>query len=94
MTPGPDTVAAPGARARAALSPLAARLADTFPTLAGAPVETLERIAQSAVYRKVPAGTVISQVPEEGVMAAEGSTVRIVISAGAPTPTPSTSPSP
>jgi CRP/FNR family transcriptional regulator len=59
MTPGPDTVAAPGARARAALSPLAARLADTFPTLAGAPVETLERIAQSAVYRKVPAGTVM-----------------------------------
>jgi CRP/FNR family transcriptional regulator len=59
MTPGPDTFAAPGARARAALSPLAARLADTFPTLAGAPVETLERIAQSAVYRKVPAGTVM-----------------------------------
>jgi CRP/FNR family transcriptional regulator len=59
MTPGPDTVAAPGTRARAALSPLAARLADTFPTLAGAPVDTLERIAQSAAYRRVPAGTVM-----------------------------------
>jgi len=40
-----------------ALSPLAARIATTFPALANAPKETLERIAREGVYRKAPAGT-------------------------------------
>jgi CRP/FNR family transcriptional regulator len=38
------------------LSPLAARIAATFPTLAQAPWATLERIAHDAVYRKAQAG--------------------------------------
>jgi CRP/FNR family transcriptional regulator len=42
-----------------ALSPLAARIAGAFPTLAGAPPATLERIARTAIHRKVPAGTVM-----------------------------------
>ncbi len=41
------------------LSPLAARIVEAFPTLAGAPPATLERIAKAAVYRKVQAGTVM-----------------------------------
>jgi CRP/FNR family transcriptional regulator, anaerobic regulatory protein len=39
------------------LSPLAARVAATFPTLAQAPRATLERIAREGIYRKVQAGT-------------------------------------
>jgi serine/threonine-protein kinase len=42
----------------------------------------------------VPAGDVVSQDPQEGVMAAQGSKVRIVVSSGAPTPTPTSSSSP
>src|SRR5512132_1629408 len=42
-----------------ALSPLAARLADAFPELKHAPIDTLERIARHGIYRKVPAGTVM-----------------------------------
>jgi CRP/FNR family transcriptional regulator len=38
------------------LSPLAARIAAAFPTLAQAPRATLERIAREGVYRKAPAG--------------------------------------
>jgi CRP/FNR family transcriptional regulator, anaerobic regulatory protein len=38
-------------------SPVAARLAETFATLADAPGATLERIAREGIYRKVPAGT-------------------------------------
>jgi CRP/FNR family transcriptional regulator len=41
------------------LSPLAARLAAAFPTLATAPASTLERIARSSLHRSVPAGTVM-----------------------------------
>jgi CRP/FNR family transcriptional regulator len=41
------------------LSPLAARIVSVFPSLADAPTRTLERIAQVAAYRKVPAGTVM-----------------------------------
>ena len=39
-----------------ALSPLAARIAAAFPTLAAAPRATLEHIAEVAIPRKVPAG--------------------------------------
>jgi CRP/FNR family transcriptional regulator len=45
--------------ATAALTPLAARIAQAFPTLAVAPAATVERIARAAIYRKVPAGTVM-----------------------------------
>jgi CRP/FNR family transcriptional regulator len=41
------------------LSPLAARIAATFPTLAGASRATLEHIAEVGIFRKVPAGTVM-----------------------------------
>lgn len=41
------------------LSPLAVRVADTFPTLAGAPRIVLERIARDGIYRKAPAGTLM-----------------------------------
>lgn len=41
------------------LSPLAARVVATFPTLAHAPRATLERIAREGIYRKVQAGTVM-----------------------------------
>jgi CRP/FNR family transcriptional regulator len=43
----------------AALSPLAARVAATFPTLGDAPPATLERIAREGIHRKAPAGTVM-----------------------------------
>lgn len=43
----------------AALSPLAARIAAAFPTLAAAPPVTLERIAREGIHRKAPAGTVM-----------------------------------
>jgi len=42
-----------------ALSPLAARVAETFPALANAPAGTLEQIARDGIYRKAPAGTVM-----------------------------------
>ena len=41
------------------LSPLAARIAAAFPTLAGASQATLEHIAETAIPRKVPAGSVM-----------------------------------
>jgi CRP/FNR family transcriptional regulator len=41
------------------LSPLAARIAATFTTLAGATHATLEHIAETAIARKVPAGSVM-----------------------------------
>jgi CRP/FNR family transcriptional regulator, anaerobic regulatory protein len=40
-----------------ALSPLAARVAEAFPSFAEAPRATLERIAHDGIYRKAPAGT-------------------------------------
>ena len=42
-----------------ALSPVAARIAVTFPGLANAPQSTLERIAREDIYRKAPAGTLM-----------------------------------
>jgi hypothetical protein len=42
----------------------------------------------------VPAGSVVSQDPQAGVVATQGSTVRIVVSTGTPTPTPTSSSSP
>ena len=45
--------------AASALSPLAARVAGTFPTLACASHATLERIARDGTYRKARAGTVM-----------------------------------
>jgi hypothetical protein len=61
--------------------------------LTGAGFTVVVSQAQSA---GVPAGSVISQDPQPGVMATQGSTVRIVVSTGTPTatPTPSTSSSP
>ena len=53
MTVAPNDLALP------ARSPLAARIAAVFPTLADAPPRTLERIARAGVYRKVQAGTVM-----------------------------------
>jgi CRP/FNR family transcriptional regulator len=41
------------------LSPLAARIAATFPALAGASRATLEHIAETGIPRRVPAGTVM-----------------------------------
>jgi CRP/FNR family transcriptional regulator, anaerobic regulatory protein len=41
------------------LSPLAARITATFPSLAHASRATLERIARDGVFRKAPAGTVM-----------------------------------
>jgi len=41
------------------LSPLAARIAAAFPTLAPAPAATLERLADRSAHRQVPAGTVM-----------------------------------
>jgi CRP/FNR family transcriptional regulator len=41
------------------LSPLAARIAATFPDLRDAPPAMLERIARHGIYRKVPAGTLM-----------------------------------
>jgi len=42
----------------------------------------------------VPAGDVVSQDPQAGVVATQGSTVRIVVSTGTPTPAPTSSSSP
>lgn len=49
-------------------------------------------IVEQAESDTEPVGTVISQDPQAGVMAAAGSTVRIVVSSGSPTPTPTASP--
>jgi len=51
-------------------------------------------VVSQAESDTVPAGDVIEQSPTEGVMAAEGSTVRITVSTGSPTPTPTGSASP
>ena len=59
MCPPSDPAATVDAGERPAASTLAARLAATFPSLAAAPADTLERIARVGMYRKVPAGTVM-----------------------------------
>ena len=53
-------------------------------------------VVSQAESDTVPAGTVVSQDPQAGVVATPGSRVGIVVSTGAPapTPTPSASPSP
>lgn len=51
-------------------------------------------VVSQAESDAVPAGSVISQDPQAGVVATQGSAVRIVVSTGTPTPTPSTSSSP
>jgi beta-lactam-binding protein with PASTA domain len=53
-------------------------------------------VVSQAESATVPAGTVVSQDPQAGVVAAPGSSVGIVVSTGAPAPTasPSASPSP
>ena len=51
-------------------------------------------VVSQAESDSVPAGNVISQDPQAGVLATQGSTVGIVVSTGTPTPTPSTSASP
>ena len=53
-------------------------------------------VVSQAESDTVPAGTVVSQDPQAGVMATAGSRVTIVVSTGAPTPTasPTVSPSP
>jgi CRP/FNR family transcriptional regulator len=64
----------------AALSPLAARLAQTFPTLADAPGATLERIAREGIHRKVPAGTVMfsAHAPCGGFPLVLAGTIRVL----------------
>ena len=51
-------------------------------------------VVSQAESDSVPAGSVISQDPQAGVMVTQGSNVRIVVSTGSPTPTPTTSSSP
>ncbi|HVO88816.1 MAG TPA: Crp/Fnr family transcriptional regulator [Casimicrobiaceae bacterium] len=62
------------------MSPLAARVADTFEELRDVPPATLERIARHGVYRKVPAGTVMfsQQTPCGGFPLVLGGSVRVV----------------
>lgn len=63
-----------------ALSPLAARLAATFPTLADAPATTLERIAREGIHRKVAAGTVMfsERSPCSGFPLVLSGTIRVL----------------
>jgi serine/threonine-protein kinase len=51
-------------------------------------------VVSQAESDTVPAGSVISQDPQAGVVSTPGSKVNIVVSSGAPTPSPSTSASP
>ncbi len=51
-------------------------------------------VVTQAESSSVPAGAVVSQSPQAGVVATPGSRVTIVVSTGTPTPTPSTSSSP
>ena len=52
-------------------------------------------VVTNASSDSAPAGTVISQAPQAGIMASQGTTVSIVVSTGpTPTPTPTTSSSP
>ena len=62
------------------LSPLAARVADTFPTLAGAPRVVLERMAHDGIYRKAHAGTVMfgAHSPCTGFPLVLAGTVRVL----------------
>ncbi len=62
------------------LSPLAARVAATFPELHDAPAATLERIARHAIYRKVPPGTVMfsDRTPCGGFPLVFAGSVRVV----------------
>ena len=62
------------------LSPLAARIADTFTELRDAAPATLERLARNAVHRKVSAGTVMfsERSPCAGFPLVLGGSARIV----------------
>jgi CRP/FNR family transcriptional regulator len=62
------------------LSPLAARLAATFPSLARAPAATLERVARVGAHRKVPAGTVVfsEHSPCTGYPLVLGGSIRVL----------------
>ncbi len=52
-------------------------------------------VVSEAPSDSVPAGSVISQAPQAGVIASQGSAVSIVVSSGpTPTPTPTSSASP
>ena len=80
-TPDRDANEAPPMESTAStLSPLAARVAETFPELQGAPAATLERIAADGIYRKVPAGTVMfsQHSPCGGFPLVLGGSVRVV----------------
>jgi len=61
-------------------SPLAERLAETFPTLANAPGTTLERIAREGIHRRVPAGTVMfsAHAPCGGFPLVLAGTIRVL----------------
>jgi CRP/FNR family transcriptional regulator len=62
------------------LSPLAARVAETFPSLAGAPAATLERLARVSIHRKVPAATVMfsERAPCLGYPLVLGGSIRVL----------------
>ena len=61
-------------------SPLATRLAESFPSLAGAPAATLERLARVSIHRKVPAGTVMfsERSPCAGYPLVLGGSIRVL----------------
>ena len=63
-----------------ALSPLAARIATTFPGLANAPPATLERMAREGTYRKAPAGTLMfdEQSPCSGFPLVLAGSIRVL----------------
>jgi len=62
------------------LSPLAARVAAVFPSLAAAAPATLERIAASGIHRRVPAGTVMfsAHSPCGGFPLVLGGSIRVL----------------
>jgi CRP/FNR family transcriptional regulator len=62
------------------LSPLAARVVASFPSLAPAPRETIERLVRSSIHRKVPAGTVMfsEHSPCSGYPLVLGGSIRVL----------------
>jgi CRP/FNR family transcriptional regulator len=66
--------------ATSTLSPLAARIAETFPELRHAPASTLERIARYGTYRKVQPGSVMfsERTPCGGFPLVLSGSVRVV----------------
>lgn len=66
--------------ATAAPSPLATRVTASFPSLAPAPTETIERIVREGLHRRVPAGTVMfsEHSPCAGYPLVLGGSIRVL----------------